>query len=115
MWHASLAPFADPWVTLAAIAGATERVTSGTMVAALPRRRPQLVAQATTSLDRLSGGRMVLGLGLGVDSYGEYSLFGEAANDDRARGAALDAGIEVLLPMLAGESVPAAGGRITTD
>jgi alkanesulfonate monooxygenase SsuD/methylene tetrahydromethanopterin reductase-like flavin-dependent oxidoreductase (luciferase family) len=84
------------------------------MVAALPRRRPQLVAQAATSLDRLSGGRMVLGVGLGVDSYGEYSAFAEAAGDDRARGAALDAGLERLLPMLAGEPVPAAGGRVTT-
>ncbi len=84
------------------------------MVVALPRRRPQLVAQATTSLDRLSGGRMVLGLGLGVDSYGEYSLFGEPADDDKARGATLDAGIELLRPMLAGEPVIAAGGRVTT-
>jgi methylenetetrahydrofolate dehydrogenase (NADP+)/methenyltetrahydrofolate cyclohydrolase len=40
----------------------TERVAIGTMVTALPRRRPQLVAQATASLDRLSSGRMVLGL-----------------------------------------------------
>ena len=94
---------------------ATERVAIGTMVTALPRRRPQLVAQATTSLDRLSGGRMVLGLGLGVDSYGEYSAFDEPAADDRARGAALDAGIELLLPMLAGDAVPGAGGRVTTE
>jgi alkanesulfonate monooxygenase SsuD/methylene tetrahydromethanopterin reductase-like flavin-dependent oxidoreductase (luciferase family) len=79
LWNRTSAPFADPFVTLAAIAVATERVVIGTMVAALPRRRPQLVAQATTSLDRLSGGRMVLGLGLGVDSYGEYSVFGEPA------------------------------------
>ena len=79
LWNRTLAPFADPFVTLAAIAAATERVKIGTMVTALPRRRPQLVAQATTSLDRLSRGRMVLGLGLGVDSYGEYSVFGEPA------------------------------------
>ena len=85
------------------------------MVTALPRRRPQLVAQATTSLDGLSAGRMVLGLGLGVDSYGEYSVFEEAASDDRARGAALDAGIELLVPMLAGEVVPGAGGRRATE
>ncbi len=105
LWNRTLAPFADPWVTLAAIATATERVTIGTMVAALPRRRPQLVAQATTSLDRLSGGRMVLGLGLGVDSYGEYSLFDEPADSDKARGAALDAGLDALVPMLAGTPV----------
>ena len=115
LWHRTSAPFADPFVTLAAIAVATERVAIGTMVAALPRRRPQVVAQATTSLDRLSGGRMVLGLGLGVDSYGEYSAFGEPASDDRARGAALDAGIELLMPMLAGDPVPGAGGRVTTE
>jgi alkanesulfonate monooxygenase SsuD/methylene tetrahydromethanopterin reductase-like flavin-dependent oxidoreductase (luciferase family) len=105
LWNRTLAPFADPWVVLAAIAVATERVTIGTMVAALPRRRPQLVGQATTTLDRLSGGRMVLGLGLGVDSYGEYSLFDEPADSDKARGAALDAGIEVLEPMLSGTPV----------
>ena len=115
LWNRTLVPFADPFVTLAAIAVATERVSIGTMVTALPRRRPQLVAQATTSLDRLSAGRMVLGLGLGVDSYGEYSVFEEAASDDRARGAALDAGIELLVPMLAGDIVPGAGGRVTTE
>ncbi|MGD9997142.1 MAG: LLM class flavin-dependent oxidoreductase [Ilumatobacteraceae bacterium] len=114
LWNRTLVPFADPFVTLAAIAVATERVVIGTMVVALPRRRPQLVAQATTSLDRLSGGRMVLGLGLGVDSYGEYSLFGEPAADDRARAATLDAGIDLLAPMLAGEPVPAAENRVTT-
>ena len=114
LWNRTAAPFADPFVTLAAIAGATQRVRIGTMVVALPRRRPQLVAQATTSLDRLSGGRMVLGLGLGVDSYGEYSAFDEPAVDDRARAAALDAGLELLEPMLAGLTVPGAGGRVTT-
>ncbi len=114
LWNRTAAPFADPFVTLAAIAAATHRVLIGTMVVALPRRRPQLVAQATTSLDQLSAGRMVLGLGLGVDSYGEYSAFTEPAVDDRGRAAALDAGIELLEPMLAGLPVPAAGGRVTT-
>ena len=87
------------------------------MVTPLPRHRVQLVAQATTTLDRLSGGRVVLALGLGVDSYGEYSLFDEPAADDKARAAALDAGIELLVPMLEGGPVAAArrpgddGGR----
>src|SRR5687767_3657797 len=84
------------------------------MVTALPRRRPQLVAQAATLLDRLSQGRMVLSLGLGVDSYGEYSAFDERATDDRARAAVLDEGIELLKPMLAAEPVPGARGRVTT-
>jgi Luciferase-like monooxygenase len=114
LWNRTGAPFADPFVTLAAMATATQRARIGTMVTALPRRRPQLVAQAATTLDRLSGGRMVLGLGLGVDSYGEFSTFDEPAADDRARGRALDAGIDVLLPMLAGQPMPGAGGRTTT-
>lgn len=114
LWNRTGAPFADPFVTLAAIASATNRIHIGTMVTALPRRRSQLVAQAATSLDRLSSGRMVLGLGLGVDSYGEYSLFDEPADDDRARGRALDAGIDALLPMLGGRPVPSAGDRVTT-
>ena len=114
LWNRTLVPFADPFVTLAAIAMATERVVIGTMVTALPRRRPQLVAQSTTSVDRLSIGRMVLGLGLGVDSYGEYSVFDEPAVDDRARAAALDAGIGLLAQMLAGVPVAGAGGRVTT-
>ena len=57
---------------------------------------------------------MVLGLGLGVDSYGEFSVFDEPAVDDRARAAALDAGIGLLVQMLAGAPVAGAGGRVTT-
>ena len=114
LWNETLAPFADPFVTVATIAIATERVKVGTLVTALPRRRPQLVAQSTTSLDRLSAGRMVLGLGLGVDFFGEYSVFDEPAADDRARARALDAGIDLLKQMLAGEPVSGTDGRITT-
>ena len=114
LWNRTLEPFADPWVTLAAVATATERVRIGPLVTPLPRRRPQVVAQQATTLDRLSGGRVVLGLGLGHDGYGEYSAFDEPLTDDRARAAALDRGIELLLPALAGEPVPQAGGRLTT-
>jgi len=114
LWNRTLEPFADPWVTLAAITTATERVRIGPLVTPLPRRRPQVVAQQATTLDRLSGGRVVLGLGLGHDGYGEYSAFAEPLTDDRARAAALDRGIELLLPSLAGEPVPQAGGRLTT-
>jgi alkanesulfonate monooxygenase SsuD/methylene tetrahydromethanopterin reductase-like flavin-dependent oxidoreductase (luciferase family) len=114
LWNRTFEPFADPWITLAAVAVATARVRLGPLVTPLPRRRPQVVAQHAATLDRLSGGRLILGLGLGHDGYGEYSAFGEPLTDDRARAAALDTGIELLLPALAGESVPQAGGRWTT-
>ena len=55
----------DPWIALAAIASATERVQIGPMVTPLARRRPWIVARQAVALDHLSGGRFVLGLGLG--------------------------------------------------
>ena len=48
---------ADPWITLAAMATATERIRLGPMVTPLARRRPAKVARETATLDRLSGGR----------------------------------------------------------
>jgi alkanesulfonate monooxygenase SsuD/methylene tetrahydromethanopterin reductase-like flavin-dependent oxidoreductase (luciferase family) len=114
LWNRTLEPFADPWITLAAVAMASDRVRLGPLVTPLPRRRPQIVAQQATTLDRLSGGRLILGLGLGHDGYGEYSAFGEPLTDDRARAAALDTGIAMLLPALAGEPVPTAEDRWTT-
>jgi alkanesulfonate monooxygenase SsuD/methylene tetrahydromethanopterin reductase-like flavin-dependent oxidoreductase (luciferase family) len=83
------------------------------MITPLPRRRPQVVAQQATTIDRLSRGRFTLGLGLGVDAYGEFSAFGEPLTDDRARAAALDRGIELLVPALAGTTPPGADERWT--
>ena len=68
-------PMADPWLCLAAAATVTSRVPLGTMVTALARRRPQVVAREVVTLDHLSGGRAVLGVGLG-DDY-DYEAFGE--------------------------------------
>src|SRR5439155_12065283 len=76
-------PIADPWIMLTAIALATERIRIGTMITPLPRRRPWKVARETVTLDHLSGGRFVLGAGLGFPPE-EYNLFGEDA-DERAR------------------------------
>jgi alkanesulfonate monooxygenase SsuD/methylene tetrahydromethanopterin reductase-like flavin-dependent oxidoreductase (luciferase family) len=85
----------DPWVALAAIAVATERVRIGPLVTPPARRRPQKLARETATLDLLSGGRLVLGAGLGGDTYGEFSQFGDPA-DPKERGAALDAGLDAL-------------------
>lgn len=58
----------DPFVALAGVAAASERLRLITSVIALPRRRPHLVAQSVGTLDRLSGGRVTLGVGAGVTS-----------------------------------------------
>jgi alkanesulfonate monooxygenase SsuD/methylene tetrahydromethanopterin reductase-like flavin-dependent oxidoreductase (luciferase family) len=87
---------ADPQVTLAAIATATERVRFGPMVTPLARRRPVKVARETATLDRLSGGRLTLGVGLGSDRFAsEFSVTGEEL-DDRRRGRMLDESLEIL-------------------
>src|ERR671920_2046415 len=61
---------ADPWITLAAMATATQRIRLGPMVTPLARRRPVKVARETATLDLLSGGRLTLGVGLGSDRFG---------------------------------------------
>src|SRR5882757_8430062 len=72
-------PIVDPWVTLGAIAARTDRIRLGTCVTPLARRHPQKVARETTTLDRLSAGRLVLGVGLGVPDV-DYTTFGEDAH-----------------------------------
>ncbi len=69
LWHHVIGtpdfavPMSDAWVVLGALAARTERVVLGTTITALPRHQPQEVARQTVTLDRLSGGRMVLGVG----------------------------------------------------
>jgi alkanesulfonate monooxygenase SsuD/methylene tetrahydromethanopterin reductase-like flavin-dependent oxidoreductase (luciferase family) len=62
-WREPVVEVADPWITLAAVATSTERVRLGPMVTPLARRRPVKVARETATLDRLSGGRLTLGVG----------------------------------------------------
>ena len=59
-------PIYDPWVTLAAIAMRTERVRFGAIITPPSRRRPWKLARETVTLDHLSGGRIVLPVGLGA-------------------------------------------------
>ncbi|MEU3729825.1 LLM class flavin-dependent oxidoreductase [Streptomyces sp. NPDC033538] len=58
-------PFYEPFTTLSWLAGLTTRVRLGTTVLVLPYRPPLLTARMATNLDRLSGGRLVLGVGVG--------------------------------------------------
>lgn len=113
LWNRTGEPFADPWVTLAAVAAATDHIAIGTLVTPLPRRRPQVVAQQAATLDRLADGRVILGLGLGHDDYGEYSTFDEPLDNARSRAEALDAGIGFLLQALTGGVVESVGRRTT--
>ncbi len=90
----------DPWVSLAAMAMRTERVRLGTAVTALARRRPWQLARQLMTLDHLSGGRMVLAVGLGDPL--DFGRFGEP-EDPRVRAEMLDEGLEILAGLWSGE------------
>ncbi|HET9455989.1 MAG TPA: LLM class flavin-dependent oxidoreductase [Candidatus Limnocylindrales bacterium] len=94
---------ADPFVALAGVAAATERLRLIVSVAALPRRRPQLVVQAAGTLDRLSRGRLVLGVGAGGDPA-DFETFGEPS-DAATRVARLDESVALVDALLRGETV----------
>ena len=96
---------ADPWVTLAAVACATSRVLIGPMVTPLSRRRVHKVARETVTLDLLSSGRLVFGVGLGSTRHGELEPFGEVT-DARERARLLDDGLDALGRYWGGEFEP---------
>ncbi len=96
---------ADPWVALSAIASATSTLRLGPLVTPLSRRRVHKLARETVTLDRLSGGRLTLGVGLGSDNSGELEPFGEVA-DPRERAKLLDQGLARLDELWAGEFEP---------
>lgn len=114
-WRAPVRQVADPWITLAAMATVTERLRLGPMVSPLPRRRPAKVARETATLDRLSDGRLILGVGIGSDRFGaELSRTGEQL-DDRRRGQMLDESLEILAAAWSGEPVHHLGEHYTVD
>jgi alkanesulfonate monooxygenase SsuD/methylene tetrahydromethanopterin reductase-like flavin-dependent oxidoreductase (luciferase family) len=97
-----LRPACDPWIALGSIAASTSEVTIGTMITALSRRRPWVVAQETTTLDHLSGGRMVLPVGLGALDDGAFSLVNEET-DRKRRAERLDESLQILDRLWTGE------------
>ncbi len=93
----------DPFIALTAAACATTTIRLGTLVTPLPRRRPLVVARQTVTLDRLSGGRLVLGVGSGAGPF-EWEFSGEEP-DPVARGDMLDEHLDLLARLWSGEPV----------
>jgi alkanesulfonate monooxygenase SsuD/methylene tetrahydromethanopterin reductase-like flavin-dependent oxidoreductase (luciferase family) len=104
-------PTADVTVALTAIALATERVTFGPLVTPLARRRPQKVAREFTSLDHLSNGRVILGVGLGSPPEDEFAAFGEDP-DPKVRAEKLDESLEVITRLWTGEKTAFDGKQL---
>ena len=104
-YQAPVQAVSDPWVALAAIACATDRLRIGPMVTPLSRRRVQKLARETVTLDHLSRGRLTLGVGLGSTRSGELAPFGEV-EDARERAQLLDDGLQRLSRFWRGEFAP---------
>ncbi len=105
---------ADPWVLLTAAALATQRIRLGPMITPVPRRRVSKLAREVTTLDRLTGGRMIVGVGLGAPVADEYGTFGETT-DMRQLAERLDEGLEALNLLWSGEPVTFHGKHVVVD
>jgi alkanesulfonate monooxygenase SsuD/methylene tetrahydromethanopterin reductase-like flavin-dependent oxidoreductase (luciferase family) len=105
---------ADPWILLTAAALATRRIRLGTAITPVARRRPAKLAREVTTLDRLTGGRMILGAGLGAPLEDEYGSFGDTT-DTRVLAERLDEGLHALDLLWSGEPVTYRGNHVTID
>ena len=94
--------FADSWIALAAIACNTDRMQLGPLITPLPRRRPWKVAREAISVDHLSKGRLILGVGIGAPTDVEFEYFGEESNE-KVRAEMLDESLDIVRGLWTGE------------
>ena len=109
-------PILEGWTTLAALASVTERATLGLMVGANTFRNPGLTAKLATTLDHVSGGRAVLGIGGAWferehDGYGFDETWGSGFPERLDR---LDESVMLLRRLLDGERIAEHVGRFYT-
>lgn len=107
-------PIVDPWLVLAVIASRTSRIQLGTMITPVSRRRPWVLARQTATLDVLSGGRTVLGVGLGSPAHGDFGIFGDAT-DPVVRAELLDEGMDVVAGLWTGDWFSYQGEHFTIE
>lgn len=103
----------DAWVSLTAAAMRTERIKLGTMLTPLSRMRPWKLASETATLDQLSGGRVILAVGLGATDTG-FAAFGEET-DRKVRAELLDEGLDILTGLWRGQPFNYRGKHYTIE
>lgn len=101
-------PAYDPWLLLTLLAANTNKLRLGTTVTPLVRRRPQKIAKEIVTLDHLSKGRMILGIGLGNKK--EFNSYGESFKP-REVAKKLDECVEILRLLWSGEPVDYQGNH----
>lgn len=107
-------PTYDPWVVLAAMASVTSRVRLGTTVTPLPRRRPWKLASEAVSLDHLSAGRVILGVGAGDVADPAFTAVHEPVAA-RVRAQLLDEALEIVAGLWTGRPVRYQGAHYSVE
>lgn len=101
-------PTMDPWICLGAIASQTQTMRIGTMITPLARRRPWKVAREIVTLDHITNGRVILGVGLGDMVNKDFKAFGDPASP-RVRAEMLDESLEIIAGLQHGHPFHYAG------
>ncbi len=99
----------DAWVMLTAAAMRTKRIKLGALISPLSRMRPWRVAMQALTLDRLSGGRLILSVGLGAPDSG-FHKFGEVV-DRKTRAELVDESLDILFGLWTGDSAFSYSGK----
>ncbi|HZD02636.1 MAG TPA: LLM class flavin-dependent oxidoreductase [Actinomycetes bacterium] len=110
--HAS-GPRYEAWTLMTWIAAATRRVRVASRVLGVPYRHPAVLAKMAESFDRLSGGRLILGLGAGA-SEEEFGALGLGQSSPGGRFAGLEEAIHVMRGLWSSAGFTFAGGRYRT-
>ncbi len=105
------APFYDPFTTLAWLSGLTERIELGTTVAIVPYRHPLHTARVAANIDRFSGGRLILGVGVSWPRQ-EYAALGLPFH---RRGAMTDEYLEVIIRSWTAETISYSGSFVSFE
>lgn len=95
----------EAWSTLGALAASTERVRLGTMITNVSLRHPAMLAKHAATVDRISGGRLELGLGAGIDAPGDRAALGLPEVTPAARVDRLREAVVIIDGLLRGEQV----------
>ncbi|TDB70041.1 LLM class flavin-dependent oxidoreductase [Micromonospora sp. KC723] len=112
--RATRLPLADAWTAVTAILAGTRRIRGGPLVTPLAQRQPWKVARETATLDHVSGGRLVFGVGLGASGDTDFAAFG-LDPDVAARARRVDESLAVLDRLWSGREVSHRGDQVRLD
>jgi len=107
-------PVYDAFTCLAAIATNTKRIRIGTAVTPIPFLKPWIIARQAITLDQLSNGRLILGVGLGSEESCDYERFGESG-DNKVLAEKLDESLDVISGLWGGKPFTYAGKHYTLN